>query len=298
MSQGMIYNIQRMSVQDGPGLRTTVFLKGCPLRCLWCSNPESQQFTPQMLLFDNLCVSCGACAQVCPNGAVVPLESGKMGRDTEKCTHCGACTEVCPNKARVMSGRIMTVEDVMEVVRKDWLFYENSGGGVTFGGGEPTAAGAFLLGLLDASIRRGYHICLDTCGVCEPERFRKIMNQVELFLFDCKHMDPDEHKRLTGLDNVLILQNLHALFEAKKALRIRVPLMPGINDTEKNIAQMAAFLHKHGHNEVDVLPCHTFGHSKYAALNLADPVMVPYQPEELAAALERFAKYDLKVTIV
>ena len=298
MSQGMIYNIQRMSVQDGPGLRTTVFLKGCPLRCLWCSNPESQQFTPQMLLFDNLCVSCGACAQVCPNGAVVPLESGKMGRDTEKCTHCGACTEVCPSKARVMSGRIMTVEDVMEVVRKDWLFYENSGGGVTFGGGEPTAAGAFLLGLLDASIRRGYHICLDTCGVCEPERFRKIMNQVELFLFDCKHMDPDEHKRLTGLDNVLILQNLHALFEAKKALHIRVPLMPGINDTEKNIAQMAAFLHKHGHNEVDVLPCHTFGHSKYAALNLADPVMVPYQPEELAAALERFAKYDLKVTIV
>ena len=298
MSQGMIYNIQRMSVQDGPGLRTTVFLKGCPLRCLWCSNPESQQFTPQMLLFDNLCVSCGACMQVCPNGAVVPLENGKMGRDTEKCTHCGACTEVCPNKARVMSGRIMTVEEVMEVVRKDWLFYENSGGGVTFGGGEPTAAGAFLLGLLDASIRRGYHICLDTCGVCEPERFRKIMNQVELFLFDCKHMDPDEHKRLTGLDNVLILQNLHALFEAKKALRIRVPLMPGINDTEKNIAQMAAFLHKHGHNEVDVLPCHTFGHSKYAALNLADPVMFPYQPEELAAALERFAKYDLKVTIV
>ena len=124
------------------------------------------------------------------------------------------------------------------------------------------------------------------------------MNQVELFLFDCKHMDPDEHKRLTGLDNVLILQNLHALFEAKKTLRIRVPLMPGINDTEKNIAQMAAFLHKHGHNEVDVLPCHTFGHSKYAALNLADPAMVPYQPQELAAALERFAKYDLKGTIV
>lgn len=192
----------------------------------------------------------------------------------------------------------MTVEEVMRVVDSDSLFYDNSGGGVTFGGGEPTAAGAFLLGLLDASIRRGYHICLDTCGVCEPERFRKIMNQVELFLFDCKHMDPDEHKRLTGLDNVIILQNLHALFEAKKTLRIRVPLMPGINDTEKNIAQMAAFLHKHGHNEVDVLPCHTFGHSKYAALNLADPAMVPYQPQELAAALERFAKYDLKVTIV
>lgn len=194
--------------------------------------------------------------------------------------------------------RMVAPEELYEMTRVDDLYFQATLGGVTFGGGEPTAAGVFLLGLLDASIRRGYHICLDTCGVCEPERFRKIMNQVELFLFDCKHMDPDEHKRLTGLDNVLILQNLHALFEAKKALHIRVPLMPGINDTEKNIAQMAAFLHKHGHNEVDVLPCHTFGHSKYAALNLADPVMVPYQPEELAAALERFAKYDLKVTIV
>ena len=249
---GIVYNIQRMSTKDGPGLRTTVFLKGCPLHCPWCSNPESQSFKPQLMFFSNLCVGCGICERVCPNGAVVKI-GDVYNRDRSVCTDCG---------------------------------------------GEPTAAGACLLGLLDASIRRGYHICLDTCGVCEPERFRKIMNQVELFLFDCKHMDPDEHKRLTGLDNVLILQNLHALFEAKKALHIRVPLMPGINDTEKNIAQMAAFLHKHGHNEVDVLPCHTFGHSKYAALNLADPVMVPYQPEELAAALERFAKYDLKVTIV
>ena len=294
---GIVYNIQRMSTKDGPGLRTTVFLKGCPLHCPWCSNTESQSFKPPLMFFSNLCVGCGACERVCPNGAVVKI-GDVYNRDRSICTDCGLCVESCPSKAREMSGKRMTVEEVMRVVDSDSLFYDNSGGGVTFGGGEPTAAGAFLLGLLDASIRRGYHICLDTCGVCEPERFRKIMNQVELFLFDCKHMDPDEHKRLTGLDNVLILQNLHTLFEAKKALHIRVPLMPGINDTEKNIAQMAAFLHKHGHNEVDVLPCHTFGHSKYAALNLADPVMVPYQPEELAAALERFAKYDLKVTIV
>ena len=200
MSQGMIYNIQRMSVQDGPGLRTTVFLKGCPLRCLWCSNPESQQFTPQMLLFDNLCVSCGACAQVCPNGAVVPLESGKMGRDTEKCTHCGACTEVCPNKARVMSGRIMTVEEVMEVVRKDWLFYENSGGGVTFGGGEPTAGGQFSLDLVQTAHDEGLHVTVDTCGFCPEDRFDKTIGLADLFLFDCKHMDPEQHKKLTGQD--------------------------------------------------------------------------------------------------
>ena len=226
MSQGMIYNIQRMSVQDGPGLRTTVFLKGCPLRCLWCSNPESQQFTPQMLLFDNLCVSCGACMQVCPNGAVVPLENGKMGRDTEKCTHCGACTEVCPNKARVMSGRIMTVEEVMEVVRKDWLFYENSGGGVTFGGGEPTAGGQFFLDLVQTAHDEGLHVTVDTCGFCPEDRFDKTIGLADLFLFDCKHMDPEQHKKLTGQDNALILRNLEAALSSSTEVRVRMPLMP------------------------------------------------------------------------
>ena len=295
--KGVLENIQHYCIHDGPGIRTVVFLKGCPLRCRWCSNPTTQEHKPELLYHADKCFSCGHCAEICPQRAVT-REGEAVIFDRALCDGCGLCAKECPGKALQIAGVERNTADVLEDIKKDMAFYRNSGGGVTFGGGEPTAAGAFLLGLLDASIRRGYHICLDTCGVCEPERFRKIMNQVELFLFDCKHMDPDEHKRLTGLDNVLILQNLHTLFEAKKALHIRVPLMPGINDTEKNIAQMAAFLHKHGHNEVDVLPCHTFGHSKYAALNLADPVMVPYQPEELAAALERFAKYDLKVTIV
>lgn len=294
---GIVYNIQRMSTKDGPGLRTTVFLKGCPLRCPWCSNPESQSFKPQLMVFGNLCVGCGACAQVCPHGAVI--KNGDVyNRDRSLCQDCGACAEVCPAKAREISGKRMSVDEVMRVVDSDSLFYDNSGGGVTFGGGEPTAAGDFLLALLDASIRRGYHICLDTCGVCEPERFKTIMDKVELFLFDCKHMDPEEHKRLTGRDNAVILQNLRALFEAGKEVRIRVPLMPGINDTEKNIAAMAEFLHPYGHDEVDVLPCHTFGHSKYAALNLPDPSMVPYEPDELTAVLQRFADHGLKVTIV
>lgn len=294
---GIVYNIQRMSTKDGPGLRTTVFLKGCPLHCPWCSNPESQSFKPQLMVFNNLCVGCGACAQVCPHGAVV--KNGDVyNRDRSLCQDCGACAEVCPAKAREISGKRMSVDEVMRVVDSDSLFYDNSGGGVTFGGGEPTAAGDFLVALLDASIRRGYHICLDTCGVCEPERFKTIMDKVELFLFDCKHMDPEEHKRLTGRDNAVILQNLRALFEAGKEVRIRVPLMPGINDTEKNIAAMAEFLHQYGHDEVDVLPCHTFGHSKYAALNLPDPSMVPYEPDELTAVLQRFADHGLKVTIV
>ena len=293
---GIVYNIQRMSTKDGPGLRTTVFLKGCPLHCPWCSNPESQSFKPQLLVFTNLCVGCGACEQVCPNGAVT--REGKIfNRDRTLCTDCGACVEVCPSKAREISGKSMSVEEVMRVVDSDSLFYDNSGGGVTFGGGEPTAAGDFLLALLDASAGRGYHICLDTCGVCAPERFKKVMDRVELFLYDCKHMDPVEHKRLTGRDNTVILENLHTLLAAGKDVRIRVPLMPGINDTEANIAAMAKFLHRHGKHEVDVLPCHTFGHSKYAALKLPEPTMVPYTPEALKEALARFAAHGLEVTI-
>lgn len=294
---GIVYNIQRMSTKDGPGLRTTVFLKGCPLHCPWCSNPESQRFTPELMVFGNLCVGCGNCAQVCPHGAVTRV-GATYNRDRSICRDCGLCTSGCLARAREMSGKRMSVEEVMRVVDSDSLFYENSGGGVTFGGGEPTAAGDFLIALLDASRHRGYHVCLDTCGACEPERFRSIMKRVELFLFDCKHMDPDEHRRLTGWDNVLILQNLRTLFEAEKEVQIRMPLIPNLNDGEENIAAMAAFLHQYGHNSVEVMPCHTFGHSKYAALNLPDPPLVPYQPEELSAVLRLFTKHNLQVTII
>lgn len=295
---GIVYNIQRMSTKDGPGLRTTIFFKGCPLRCSWCSNPESQSFKPQLMVFTKLCSACNACEKICPQGAVTTID-GVCNRNRAICTDCGVCATICPTKAREMSGRRMSVDDIMRVVDSDSLFYNNSGGGVTFGGGEPTAAGDFLLTLLDACSRRGYHTCVDTCGVCDPERFKEVIQRAELFLYDCKHMDPEEHKRLTGHDNAIILENLHNLFEAGKDLRIRVPLMPGINDTEKNIAAMATFLHKHGRHEIDVLPCHTFGYSKYDALNLSRPNMGSYQPEELKATLARFAKYDLKaITIV
>ena len=294
--QGIVYNIQRMSTKDGPGLRTTVFLKGCPLHCPWCSNPESQSFKPQLLVFTKLCVGCGACEKACPEGAVV-REGEVFNRDRAKCTDCGACVAVCPSKAREISGKLMEVDEVMRVVDSDSLFYANSGGGVTFGGGEPTAAGDFLLALLDASARRGYHTCVDTCGFCEPGRFQEVMRRAELFLFDVKHMDPAEHKRLTGVDNAVILRNLESLFAAGKEVRIRIPLMPGINDTEKNIAAMADFLHRHGCYQVDVMPCHTFGHSKYAALLLPDPPMAPYETARLAEVKERFEAHGLQVSI-
>ena len=233
MQSGMVYNIQRMSIQDGPGMRTTVFLKGCPLRCLWCSNPESQSFQPQLMVFENLCSDCGKCREVCPHGAVV-REDGHYNRDLSLCNDCGACVETCPTKARVMSGKVMTVDEVMNIVRKDGLFYANSGGGVTFGGGEPTSAGDFLIALLEACRQEGYHTCVDTCGQCSPEQFKKVLGLAEHFLFDCKHMDPPSSTAgLTGKDNAVILTNLREALRSGVPVQIRIPLMPGLNDSEE-----------------------------------------------------------------
>ncbi len=196
-----------------------------------------------------------------------------------------------------MSGEEMTVEEVMKIVRKDELFYSNSGGGVTFGGGEPTAAGDFLLGLLRAARDANLHVCVDTCGFCPEDRFRQVIELTDLFLFDCKHMDPEKHKELTGVDNAQILANLRNALQSGTEVRIRIPLMPGLNDSEDNIAAMAKFLGEVDHRDVDVLPCHAFGRNKYAALNLPQPAMQAYTPEALKEVLAIFAKYGLKVTI-
>lgn len=298
MSQGMVYNIQRMSIHDGPGLRTTVFLKGCPLSCLWCSNPESQKTSPQMLYFENMCTGCGACKEACPNDAVIELDGDKFGRDIEKCTHCGACVEVCKGKAREMSGKIMSVEEVMDIIRKDELYYENSGGGVTFGGGEPTAGGRFFLDLIQAAHDEGYHVTVDTCAFCPEERFDKALEIADHFLIDCKHMDSEQHKKLTGVENGIILRNIAAALESGKEVHIRMPLMPNMNDSEENIAAMAEFFKKFGKDEIEVMPCHAFGHSKYVALSKPLPAVTQYAPEELDVVLDRFVKHGLKPVMV
>jgi len=297
MQKGMIYNIQRMSTEDGPGVRTTVFLKGCPLRCSWCSNPESQKFTPQLMVFENPCTGCGRCAEMCPSGAVV-RKGDKFNRDTAICTDCGACVPSCPSKARVMSGVEMSAEEVMNVVKKDGLFYANSGGGVTFGGGEPVSSIDYLLELLQAAYDAGLHICVDTCGFCAEDHFKQVIERTDLFLFDCKHMDPEKHKEMTGVDNVQILANLRQALESKAEVWVRIPLLPGQNDSEENIAAMAEFLRPYSKRiKVNVLPYHAFGRNKYAALNLEYPALSAYEPEALKAVMALFEKHGLTAEI-
>lgn len=197
-----------------------------------------------------------------------------------------------------MSGSRMSVAEVMDIVRKDTLFYHNSDGGVTFGGGEPTMGGDFFLELLRAAHGEGLHVCVDTCGYCPEERFREIIPLTDLFLFDCKHMDPDEHAALTAKDNARILANLRAALASRTEVRIRMPLIPGKNDSETNIAALAAFLKDYGRHDLDVMPCHAFGRNKYAALQLPPPEFGGYAPDALQIVLARFAQYGLNAHIV
>ena len=298
MTQGSVYNIQRMSTEDGPGVRTTVFLKGCPLRCLWCSNPESQHTAPQLLYFANLCEGCGRCVEACSQQGI-RLANGVSSRvGAGQCLHCGECASVCPNKAREMSGRTLRTEEVLDVLRKDTLFYENSGGGITFGGGEPTLAGDFLLEMMRACREELWHVAVDTCGHCPEELFARVLELGDLFLFDLKHMESGRHKALTGQGNVLILRNLRTALGSGRQVRIRMPLVPGMNDSEDNIAAMAEFLAPFGQWDVDVMPCHTFGRNKYVALGLPRPAVRQYAPDELRGVLDRFTRHGLRPVIV
>jgi len=284
MHTGMIFDLRRFSIHDGPGLRTTVFFKGCPLRCLWCHNPESQDPRPERIERPERCLHCGACLNACPQHAITAAD-GRMLTDPACCTRCGACVEACFSEARQMVGRLQTAADVLAEIERDQLFFDQSGGGATFSGGEPLLQPDFLFDLLQGCRARGIHTALDTCGQASWETLERIFPAVDLFLYDLKLMDAARHTRYTGVSNVRILDNLRRLAATGSAIWLRVPVIPGVNDDGENLAALGAFAASlAGVQQVTLLPYHRAAAGKYERLGAAYALADVAPPGEAALA--------------
>jgi pyruvate formate lyase activating enzyme len=293
---GIVFDIQHFSLHDGPGVRSTVFLKGCPLKCRWCSNPESQRHAPELLHFKNLCALCGLCVEECPRNAL-SIADGALRHDAAACDRCGLCVTVCPQDARQLSGRWMTVEEVTAEVRQNWRIFMQSGGGVTLSGGEALAQFDFSSALLSAlHDEAGLHTCLDTTGYANWERLETILPAIDLILLDIKHMDDERHRQGTGIGNVAILENARRLGKRGFSVVVRVPLVCDYNDTGENLHALGTFMKEAGLGGVEILPYHEFGVSKYAALGKTYTVHSRKAPKaDRAAAILR--DYGLDVAV-
>jgi pyruvate formate lyase activating enzyme len=279
---GMVYDIQGFSVQDGPGIRTTVFLKGCPLRCPWCHSPESQQFYQQLSWLAIRCVGiekCGKCLSACPKNAISP---GKWAQhavtqesmqhihvDRSRCDNCGECAAVCYPKALAVCGTEYSIEELVHRLRKDMPFYEHSGGGATVSGGEPLCQPEFVLQLLQSLKECGIHTAVDTTGFGQYEIIKRILPYTDLFLYDLKHMDSEQHRIVTGVPNELILENASKIAKAGAKMQIRLPVIPEFNDSEENIRATGLFCKSLGEavTVIQLLPYHNLGVMKYQRID-------------------------------
>lgn len=279
---GTVFNIQKFSVHDGPGIRTTVFLKGCPLRCAWCANPESQRMRPEPMWNERLCVHCGQCVAACPQGLRVCRNAPiKM---PQGCTGCMACVQACPTGAMEAVGEAYAASAVVAICLQDQAFYETSGGGVTISGGEPLTQPAFCKAVLQALKGQGIHTALETTGYVARDVLAEITPLVDLFLFDIKHVDAEKHLKGTGVSSEKIWGNLQYLLEADKQLLVRIPVIPGHNDTLEDAAQIGGALHAMGVRQAQPLGFHQFGEGKYARLGKDYAYAgVPSMPEEALA---------------
>jgi pyruvate formate lyase activating enzyme len=297
-ASGVIFDLQRFSVHDGPGIRTLVFCKGCPLACRWCANPESQRFEPELLFDPATCVACGGCVEACPQGAVL-READRPGYDRERCVVCGRCVEACHAEARTIAGRRVTAADVALEVLKDAPFFANSGGGVTLGGGEPLSQLDFARALLARCRAAGLHTAVETCGYLPWELLAAVLPVTDLFLYDLKHLDAARHAAETGGGVALILENLGRLAATGAAVIVRVPVVPGFNDdpeTIRAIAERAAAL---GIRELHLLPYHRLGQNKYRLLGRRYDFarLEPPSPQALEALCRAAAGAGLAVRV-
>jgi pyruvate formate lyase activating enzyme len=296
-TKGRVFNIQRYSIHDGGGIRTLVFLKGCPLRCLWCCNPESQKGEPELGFIESRCVgegACGApCLSACPVKAIQLNGQGKPLIDRKACDACSKCADLCSKDALKVVGREMTIDEVMAEVEKDKAFYRRSGGGMTVGGGEPLAQYGFAEELLEAAQEAYLHTALETCGHAPWPHLEAVLKHVDLLQFDLKHLDPTKHQELTGQSNELILDNLKKVLSVKSPqdVIIRIPVVPGCNDSVENIRETARFILGLGFGQVELIPYHRLGVSKYAQYDMVYPLASGQQsPKEHLDELRKTVK--------
>lgn len=296
----LIFDIKRYAINDGPGIRVTIFLKGCSLNCKWCHNPESIPVKQQKMYSSDKCIGSKECIKHCPNDALTLTPQGIV-TDTDLCQLCGKCTEVCPTKAIEMAGELMTVEQVMVEIKREVLLMDNSKGGVTFSGGEPLLHHKYLIQLLDACGEEGIHRCIDTSGFADKKVLLEVASKTEHFLYDLKMMDDKKHKKWTSVSNKKILENLTVLAETGVAMNIRIPLIKGVNDDDKNIHESAKFIAALKDNSpiVNILPFHNIAENKYKKLGLVynkdkmDEPDIKRQNE----ILDIFKSYNLRAVI-
>jgi pyruvate formate lyase activating enzyme len=266
MSAGTVFNVQRFSLHNGPGIRTTVFLKGCPLRCVWCHNPESQLPGRQVAVVESRCIACGGCTEVCPE-RIAPAKV--PGLTPGRCRLCGACAAACPSGARALLGRTVGVGELIGELERDRVFYDESGGGATFSGGEPLAQADFVADCLDACRRLGVHTAVDTCGHAPWADLERVAMRADLVLYDLKTLDDERHIRATGASNRTILDNLRRLAAVHPAIWVRIPIVPGITDDLDELAAAAELVAGlAGVRQVNLLPYHRTGVGKHRRLGL------------------------------
>ena len=303
--KAFIFNKQKYNMYDGPGVRTLVFFKGCPLRCKWCSNPEGLERKYQIMFKPTTCVSCGSCVPVCPQKIHSISSSGEHIIDRSiDCIGCGQCVEACIPDALKVSGEQVPISELLEYVEQDRAFYDQSGGGVTLGGGEVTSQPEAAINLLQACKQEGLHTAIETCGYTKKETILRFAEYVDLFLFDLKHIDPDRHFELTGVRNEMILENLEELIMKRNHVKVRMPMLKGINDSEAEIRGVIEFLKPFRNFKnfegIDLLPYHKLGVNKYVQLGMDYPI--EGDPSLDDADLDRIEgwirEYDFPVSVI
>ena len=292
---GTVFNIQKFSVNDGPGIRTVVFLKGCPLHCRWCANPESQMSQVQILWDEKKCVHCHHCIQTCDRQHAVSLINDHITVNPLLCDGCMKCVKECPGHALKPEGEIMTVKQVMDKVMQDEVFYEESGGGLTLSGGEMLMQPEFSIELLKAAKEKHLHTACETTGYADPQTFKAVIENLDYMLFDMKHWDSGKHQEYTGVPNDLILQNMSSAISAGKEVLPRIPVIPGFNDSPEDAEKLAEALKKAGADKCQLLPFHQFGENKYDMLNrpYAYKGMNAYHKEDLQDYCQVFHKHGI-----